>query len=54
VRCAVLDQGDHRDVSYRNLRKMGMDHRSALLAAYSLKWDDDGHLVLDDDPLDDW
>ena len=31
-----------------------MDHRSALFAACSLKWDDDGHLVLNDDPLDDW
>jgi hypothetical protein len=48
---AVLDQHDHRQISYRQLRKWGMDHDAALAAAYSLRWDDDGRLI-DDDPAD--
>jgi hypothetical protein len=42
---AVLDQHDHREISYRHMRKYGMDHASALRAAYSLEWDDDGRLI---------
>lgn len=49
---AILDQGDHRDISYRSLRKMGMGHDPALRAAYSLRWDDKGRLI-DDNPFDD-
>lgn len=51
-RCAILDQQDHRDLSYRQLRRMGMDHVSARRAAYSLRWDDEGRLI-EDDVLDD-
>jgi hypothetical protein len=48
---ALLDQHDHRQISYRHLRKFGMDHHAALMAAYSLRWDAEGRLA--DDPFDD-
>ncbi len=51
---AVLDQGDHREISYQRLRGWGMDHGAALLAAYSLRWDDKGRPVDDDPHGDGW
>lgn len=44
----VLDQSDHRQISYQHLRGSGMDHNSAIIAAYSMKWDDDGRMIDDD------
>lgn len=46
---AVLDQQDHREVSYSYLLRRGMDHGSAWRAARSLTWDDRGRLLDDDD-----
>jgi hypothetical protein len=50
---AVLDQHDYREISYQSLRKFGMDHDSALRAAYSMRWDDEGRLIDDDRRFDD-
>jgi hypothetical protein len=48
VRTAQLDQHDHRQLSYRRLRRWGMDENAARRAAYSLRWDEDGRLIDDD------
>jgi hypothetical protein len=49
LQIARLSQHDHREMSYRYLRRMGMPHDPALHQAYSLKWDEDGEPVPDDD-----
>jgi hypothetical protein len=49
---ATLSQQDHREISYRKLRKWGLPHEGALLAAYSIEWDDDGRLKEPDEERD--
>lgn len=46
---ATLDQGDHRDLTFRMLRKMGMPPDAARRAMLSLEWDEDGRVMDDDD-----
>lgn len=45
---AELSQADHRTISYRYLRRMGMPHLEAMRAADSLEWDESGRLLGDD------